>query len=351
MRMIKLISVSVALLVVMAGRAGDSAPMIIDLREAPIADVLTLNWDASWIGGDAGATVVIADNGVEIKRTTGVGEFEHSLSGSCRHELIYTTYVDGVAQDEVYTATVFKDWKYAVRDDGAVITGTTQTDGDVVIPSEIDGYSVTGIDVAFAGCGGITSVTIPDSVTSIGNSAFSGCSSLTSVTIPDSVTNIGYRAFSDCNSLASVTIPDSVIDFGGCFSGCAAYDRALARLAFGGGSSGGDSAASGGVQLGELQYALTNAPADRAIASVTVDGDCAIDDFVLQDGKVYDSVLYVSNAVDRVVTLTLPAGYTYKTRRGARPLVIPESSQCILSITRLADRVFLVSREDLDTIE
>ena len=44
---------------------------------------------------------------------------------------------------------------------------------------------------AFSECSGLTSVTIPDSVTSIGDGAFSGCSGLTSVTIPDSVTSIG----------------------------------------------------------------------------------------------------------------------------------------------------------------
>ena len=49
-----------------------------------------------------------------------------------------------------------------------------------------------------------TSFTIPDSVASIGYSAFSGCSSLTSITIPDSVTWIGYAAFSGCSSLETV---------------------------------------------------------------------------------------------------------------------------------------------------
>ena len=52
-------------------------------------------------------------------------------------------------------------------------------------------------------------VTIPESVTSIGDSAFKGCESLTSVTIPESVTSIGNRAFKGCSGLTSVTIPDS----------------------------------------------------------------------------------------------------------------------------------------------
>ena len=66
--------------------------------------------------------------------------------------------------------------------------------------------SVTSIgESAFSNCSGLTSVTIPNSVTSIGESAFSGCSGLTSVTIPNSVTSIGDEAFYGCSELTSVT--------------------------------------------------------------------------------------------------------------------------------------------------
>ena len=82
--------------------------------------------------------------------------------------------------------------------------------------------SVTSIgDYAFFGCSSLTSLTIPSSVTSIGNNAFYGCSSLTSLTIPSSVTSIGYAAFSDCSSLTSLTIPSSVTSIGeAAFYGC-----------------------------------------------------------------------------------------------------------------------------------
>ena len=71
--------------------------------------------------------------------------------------------------------------------------------------------SVTSIgDHAFYYCSSLTSVTIGNSVTSIGSSAFYYCSSLTSITIPDSVTSIRQFAFYHCSSLTSVTIGDSV---------------------------------------------------------------------------------------------------------------------------------------------
>lgn len=66
----------------------------------------------------------------------------------------------------------------------------------------------------FCGCSSLASITIPDSVTSIGGGAFYGCSKLTDITIPNSVTSIGDTAFGDCRSLTSVTIPNSVTNIG-----------------------------------------------------------------------------------------------------------------------------------------
>ena len=89
--------------------------------------------------------------------------------------------------------------------------------GNVTIPG-----SVTSVgEHAFSGCSGLTSVTIGNSVTSIGWYAFSGCSGLMSITIPDSVTSIGHQTFYGCSALTSITIPDSVtrIDVAA-FEGC-----------------------------------------------------------------------------------------------------------------------------------
>ena len=84
----------------------------------------------------------------------------------------------------------------------------------------ISGLTITDSS-AFRDCSGLTSVTIGNSVTSIGRSAFDGCSGLTSVTIPDSVTSIDWSAFDGCSGLTSITIPDSVTTIRlGAFYGC-----------------------------------------------------------------------------------------------------------------------------------
>ena len=75
-----------------------------------------------------------------------------------------------------------------------------------------------------------TSITIGDSVTTIGDYAFDCCSSLTSITIPDSVTTIGWDAFCRCSSLTSVTIPDSVTTIEeGAFCGCGSLTSAYCK--------------------------------------------------------------------------------------------------------------------------
>lgn len=108
-------------------------------------------------------------------------------------------------------------YKYKILDDGTIeITDCDESATEVVIPSEIDGVTVTSIGKwAFLDCKSLVSVTIPDSITSIGDGAFGSCLKLTSVTIPNSVTSIGTSAFNGCSGLTSITIPDSVTSIGG----------------------------------------------------------------------------------------------------------------------------------------
>ena len=125
---------------------------------------------------------------------------------------------------------------------GATIISNEYKDGYGIITFDGDVTSIG--DYAFYGCESLTSITIPDSVMSLGNGVFTGCASLESfqgkyassdgvflldsgtiiavalatidgsITIPDSVTSIGDYAFYDCTSLTSITIPDSVTRIG-----------------------------------------------------------------------------------------------------------------------------------------
>ena len=104
-----------------------------------------------------------------------------------------------------YKVTAFGDYCFSC-------SGLTS----ITIPS-----SVTSLGVGcFAQCTGLTSITIPSSVTSLGDGCFNCCGNLTSITIPSSVTSLDDRCFC-CSGITSITIPTSVTSLGNqCFEGC-----------------------------------------------------------------------------------------------------------------------------------
>lgn len=109
-------------------------------------------------------------------------------------------------------------------DNTAVIVTNYKYNGaaaDVTIPSRYQGKPVTMIGHAAFFNSAVTSVTIPDSVTSISDEAFINCPKLTNISIPNSVTYIGFSAFSSCTSLKSITLPSSLSFISGAlFLGC-----------------------------------------------------------------------------------------------------------------------------------
>ena len=105
------------------------------------------------------------------------------------------------------------DFEFIPPDNTAVIVTNYKYKGtaaDVTIPSRYKGKPVTMIDHAAFHDSAVTSVTIPDSVTSIPDDAFAFCSQLTNISIPNSVTFIGFSAFNSCTSLKSITLPSSL---------------------------------------------------------------------------------------------------------------------------------------------
>ena len=92
----------------------------------------------------------------------------------------------------------------------------------LVIPAKIGDEEIKEIGWwAFHDCKGLTSISLPASITKIGGDAFSGCTGITSISLPVNLTQIDYSAFSGCTGLTSVHLPASITKIGsGAFEGC-----------------------------------------------------------------------------------------------------------------------------------
>ena len=226
---------------------------------------------------------------------------------------------------------------------------------EVAIPDSVMSISAP----AFGGCRNLSRVTVPQlvvdrgltnvfrsasaslvdvvlstNVTSINAHAFEGCANLRRIVIPDSVTSIEDGAFSGLANLEEVTIPPNVTGLNAAtFAGC---DRLWSRWY---------------RSLADGAYDLSGTVGDKKIASISVYGDVSLDSFVLRDGKVYDALVVVENKSANAVSLTLPGGFRYVTPAGKKPLYLPANSMNLLTITRVSDDTFLVTRQKLQNVE
>lgn len=112
-------------------------------------------------------------------------------------------------------------FKYDLGEGGAyVVEQVDKTNTDVTIPERFDEFDVVGIaDGAFKDSD-ITSVTIPESVEYIGESAFEGCKKLTEVTFEGAYADLRPDCFKDCTALEQIYVPDTGVIYEGTFEGC-----------------------------------------------------------------------------------------------------------------------------------
>ena len=219
------------------------------------------HWEECFCGEITNKKAHTYGDWIIIKEATcTTGGSGYRVCTECGHEegfnssAVGHTYDDGIEKDSyiVYTCTKCGDsytefaFTYSTLADGTLsITGYKGTKTYVTVPSEIDGRQVTAIstgafqennlithisipdsvtyigDYAFAGCENLVSVILPNNITSLENSTFSGCQNLADIIIPDSVTTIGGWVFWGCHSLSNITIPDNVTSIGRfTFSGC-----------------------------------------------------------------------------------------------------------------------------------
>lgn len=117
-------------------------------------------------------------------------------------------------------AETYGDYSYSLLSDNTIMINKYNGDDiNIVVPETINGKTVSCIGQLFIPINAET-VTLPDTITKIENSAFSGCDKLKEINLPDSLTYLGIDAFSDCSSLTSISLPDSITSLNGTFMRC-----------------------------------------------------------------------------------------------------------------------------------
>ena len=139
-----------------------------------------------------------------------------------QNSLFYSVY-DEENLPEIYE---IEGIRYFIVDEKAIAIGCDTELTSAVVQAEVNGYPVTELHETFRNCKALASVSLPDSLTNIGDYAFYGCTKLSSITIPNKVTAIGSYAFYRCSNLYNVVIPEGVVSIGS----SSFYGSALTRI-------------------------------------------------------------------------------------------------------------------------
>ena len=158
--------------------------------------------------------------------TDGDVSLEEPIQPIQPNNLVYSTNAAGSKLTVNGQSVTLEQGENIVLDYPSEITSVTATDNTALTYIQIPNTVTSISNTAFQGCTSLTSINIPDTVTSIEDGAitkgaFRGCSNLVSITIPESVKSIGSNAFQECYKLASITIPEGVTSIGNStFNGC-----------------------------------------------------------------------------------------------------------------------------------
>jgi len=284
----------------------------------------------SWNGSSPSTTYTLNDCGYALPVPTREGyifEGWKNLSGNfisnypdvnhLRNLSLYASWIEGT--EGLVFSTYYTNY--------VSVTGYNGNADNVVIPKTYRGIPVKIIeDRAFRYQTRLKNITLPDSVTSIGNSAFYGCSGLTSITIPDSVTSISDYAFEGCDGLTSVTIGNGVTSIGdssfnGCYKLIEVYNKSSLKIT------------AGNYDNGLVSFYAKNVYTNEGGSKLTTDENGYV---IYTDGDEKILVAYLGTETE----LTLPAYITqiYKDAfngcTGLTSITIPDS------VTSISDYAF-----------
>ena len=182
------------------------------LRSIVIPDSVTSIGSGAFYGCTGLKSITIPDSVTSI--------YSQAFNGCSSLESITLPFVGGSKTATSSSLSIFGYIFGSSSYEGGIKTMQYYSPGSATyyyIPTSLKSVTVTGGNIlygAFCNCSGLRSITVGNSVESIGGQAFYGCTGLTSIVIPDSVTSIGEDAFYNCTGLESVTIGKSVASIG-----------------------------------------------------------------------------------------------------------------------------------------
>jgi hypothetical protein len=221
-----------------------------------------------------------------------------------------------------YQSNEMPRYSFCIYDSGGNISKVKLK--SITLPNSLSSIG----DCAFYGCTGLTNLILPNAVTSIGTFAYGNCTGLTNITLPNSVTTIGTSAFFNCTGLSSIILPNSVTSIGdNAFRYCNAITNILLSNSV--------------TSIGEFAFASCTGLSNISLPnSVTSIGPSAFYDCTgLTDITWPSSLTYVSTSAfsgcKRLTKLTIPNSVTsigpcaFQQCTGITDLTVPSSVKSI----------------------